>query len=614
MDFKIDYGSRPLTPVIQANAPLYASVPGRASALGNNEVVFYDETLERTHVMTLQVLQAMDLCREFKTLDAHVDAIVAAQPALARQQQAVKRVLEGLRSQGLLVSDVTVLDRFQADTSARKAQFAGIFIRACNRPTQLERLLRSLLDYEQRFAARRRYTVIDDSTDAAAVARHAELLAEFAQRSGATVSHVQRAGWDAIVADLADASPMHADAARGMLQRGVAGGGGLGINLSLMLSAGSRLALFDDDFVLPLHRHPAYRAGLVFSRGGASSRTFADVDAAMAAGEPFDGDPFDLHLGLCGESLSTIAAHVDGCSLGVEQLRGMNLSRTPTLRPDPRVLATVNGHRGHSGAASLGWIFMLDAAARAQMPRDAETYQAWIDQPAVWSGSAAFSVSQRGNYTPFAIDNSRLMPCTSPSGRGEDALFASLAQMAYPRDVFMDVPFAIGHLQEGARSRRDSIAQPDRPSVAQCFADLVAPLGDVLVATDPAARLQGAAARLRDLGGADSRALQAYLREFLAHRRSQRIEALQRSYAAAPDAPEPWRADLRAQIEANGKAVSVGGVARLGGWPQDVDADTASAMLRDDANRMADGLDAWPQLWSIARERCASWLDDTRVG
>ena len=614
MDFKIDYGSRPLTPATPVNTPLYASVPGRASALGNGEVVFYDETLERTHVMTMQVLQAMDLCREFRTLDAHVDAIVQAQPALARQQAAVKRVLEGLRSQGLLVSDVTVLDRFQADTTPRNAPFAGVFIRACNRPLQLERLLRSLLDYEQRFAAKRHYTVIDDSTDVGAVTRHASLLAEFAQRSGAPVSHVQRDAWNAIVEDIVGVAPLHADAARGVLQRGATGGGGLGINLALLLSAGARLALLDDDFVLPLHRHAGYREGLDFGRGGVATNTFADFDAAMAAGAGFDGDPFDLHLGLCGETLASITTHVDGCSIGVEQLRGLNYSRTPTLRPDPRVLATVNGHRGHSGTAGLGWIFMLDPAERAAMLRDDDGYRAWLENPAVWTGRAAFNVSARGNFTPFAIDNSRLMPCTMPTGRGEDALFASLARTTYPRDVVIDMPFAIGHQQEGSRGQRASLAQAERPGVPQCFADLVAPLGEVLVATDPAARLDGAAARLRDLGGADTRALQAYLREYLAHRRSQRIEALQRCYAAAKDAPEPWLADMRTQIEANGKAVSVGGVARLAGWPDDVDADAASALLREDANRMADGLEAWPQLWAIASERREAWLDRTRVG
>lgn len=612
MDFKIDFGTQSLAPTA-ANAPLYASVPGRAAALGGEEVVFYDEGLDRTHVMTMQVLQAMDLCREFRTLDAHVAAIVKALPALERQQPAVRRVLEGLRSQGLLVSDVTVLDRFEADTAPRNAPFAGVFVRACNRPAQLERLLRSLLDYEARFGAKRRYVVLDDSTDAAAVARHAQLLREFAERSAAPVSHVHRDAWDGIVDALAADAPEHAHAARGVLSRGAASGGGIGMNLALLLSAGSRLALLDDDFVLPLHRHPAYRPGLVFGRSGWASRTFPDPQSAMDAGEPDARDPFDLHLAICGETLACVTHHADGCRLGVDELRGLDLSRTPTLRADARVLATVNGHRGHSGAASLGWVFGLDPAGRAGMLRDPDTYAAWLDNPAVWSGAARHTVSPRGGYTPFAVDNTRLLPCTAPDGRGEDALFANLAQLAYRRDVVVDMPFAIGHLQEGTRSRRNTLAQPERPSVAQCFADLVAPLGDVLVATDPAARLSGAASRLRDLGAADTRALQAYLREYLGHRRSTRIEALQRAHAAAADAPDAWRADLRGQIEANGRSLTQGSVPRLGGWPESVDAEEGSALLRDAANRLAAGLEAWPALWALARDRGAAWIERAGV-
>src|SRR5688572_30997685 len=59
-------------------------------------------------------------------------------------------------------------------------------------------------------------------------------------------------------------------------------------------------------------------------------------------------------------SLASVTRRVEGCRLGVEELRGVDCSRTPTLRPNLRVLATVNGHRGHSGAASLGWLFLLD--------------------------------------------------------------------------------------------------------------------------------------------------------------------------------------------------------------------------------------------------------------
>lgn len=614
MDFKIDFGTQTLSPTVAATGPLYASVPGRAASLGGEEIVFYDERLDRTHVMTAQVLQAMDLCREFRTLDAHVAAIVKALPQLERQQAAVRRVLEGLRSQGLLVSDVTVLDGFEADATPRAAPFAGVFIRACNRPAQLERLLRSLLDVETRFGARRRHVVIDDSTDASAVSEHARLLRDFAEASGAPVSHVHREAWNGIVTSLCEAAPEHAAATRGLLARGANAGGGIGMNLALLLSAGGRLALLDDDFVLPLHRHPAYRPGLLFGRSGRASRAFAGVDAALAAGDADARDPFDLHLALCGETLAAVTQHADGCRLGVDELRGLDYSRTPTLRPRARVLATVNGHRGHSGAATLGWVYGLDPNARAELLRDAASYDAWLQDPAVWSGTARYAVSERGGYTPFAIDNTRLLPCTAPDGRGEDALFANLAKLAYPRDVVVDVPFAIGHVQETSRARRSSLAQADRPTLAHCFGDLVDSIGDGLVASDPASRLRSGAARLRDLAAAETPALQSYLREYLGHRRSQRVESLQRIHNATKDAPEAWRDDLRAQIEANGKSLTRGEVPRLAGWDDNTTAEQGAQHVRDGAGTLAAGLEAWPALWTIASERADAWLDGARVG
>lgn len=613
MDFRIDFGTQVSPQAPAASAPMYATVPGRAASLGGEEVVFYDETLDRTHVMTMQVLQALDLCREFRTLDAHVAAIVKALPVLERQQPAVRRVLEGLRAQGLLASDVAVLDRFEAQVAPRRAPFAGVFIRACNRPAQLERLLHSLQDYEGRFGVRRRYVLLDDSSDAAAIAAHARLLRAFAAASGAGVSHVHADAWRAIVDGICADVPEHADAARGVLQARDGSGGGIGVNLAMLLAAGSRFALLDDDFILPLHRHPDYTPGLAFGRGGWASRTFVDADAAMDAGEADLRDPFDLHLAICGETLATVSQGADGCRLGVDGLRGLDLSRTPTLRADARVLATVNGHRGHSGAASLAWVYTLDAAGRAAMLRDPDTYAAWLGDPAVWSGASRHTVSARGRYTPFAIDNTRLMPCTSPDGRGEDSLFANLAHLAYDRDVVVDMPFAIGHRQEGGRSRRHTLSEPARPGVAQCFADMLESLGSVLVASDPATRLAGAASRLRDLGAGDDAALQAYLREYLSHVRSQRIEALQRAYAAAGDVPEAWRSDVRAQIEANGKSLTQGSVPRLAGWATETDAAGCATQLRASANRLAAGLEAWPALWALGRERGDAWIDAARV-
>src|SRR5690606_4243577 len=174
---------------------------------------------------------------------------------------------------------------------------------------------------------------------------------------------------------------------------------------------------------------------LLFDKRGWAPQTFPDVDAALAAGVPLDADPFELHLALCGQRLGTIAATVRDCIVDGGPLRGLDLSRNRLLDPNRRVLASSNGHRGQSGAEGLGWLFLLSPPARAAMLRSRESFLAALDDPAIWHGSAGYTVSAHGNYTPFCLDNSRLLPCTAASGRGEDAVFAALAHLAHPEAV-----------------------------------------------------------------------------------------------------------------------------------------------------------------------------------
>jgi hypothetical protein len=212
VEFTFNLGAAP--PVSRVDPMLYASVPGRASALGNDEAVFLDPASGRTHVMTQQVLAAMDRCRQFKPLDAHVEAIVAAQPALAGQQLAVRRVLEGLAARGLLLTDQQLMTRFAAVKPEPELPFAGAFIRACNRPAQLQRLLDSLAANAARFSTPRRTIVLDDSDDAAARAAQRRQLEAFARASGADSVLIDRDAWEALVDALAADLPEHAGPVR----------------------------------------------------------------------------------------------------------------------------------------------------------------------------------------------------------------------------------------------------------------------------------------------------------------------------------------------------------------------------------------------------------------
>ena len=67
------------------NAMLFASEDGRVASLSAEECLFVVKATGEVHVMTLQVLHALDLCREFRRLDEHITRVESTVPGLSRQ-------------------------------------------------------------------------------------------------------------------------------------------------------------------------------------------------------------------------------------------------------------------------------------------------------------------------------------------------------------------------------------------------------------------------------------------------------------------------------------------------------------------------------------------------
>jgi hypothetical protein len=616
MDYKIDYGSIALSPQRSSGAaPLYATVDGRVGSLANDEVVFYDPATDRSHVMTAQVLQALGLCREFQPLEQHIRAVAEGVPGLKGQEAAVRRVLEGLAARGLLITDDAFLLRFSRSEAEVLAPPTAIFVRACDRPAQLERLLQSLQAHGRRFGSSYRVVVVDDSAAAEAVREHARLLRQFGEASGAATVHIDAARWQAIAADLGRALPEHAGALDALLLRDPRyrgrRGGGTGKNLIGLLAAGERYLLLDDDFVFPLRRHPEYRPGLALDGQAWAVRAFGSSEQALAAGDEPDSDPLALQLALCGATLAGALGKVEGFELSRAALQGLAPSRTPALRPDARVALTINGHRGAAGASGLTWLFMLDAVGRAGLTADPATYPALRDDPAVWFGTRQFLLGGGSNFTPFAVDNRRLLPPTSPFGRGEDALFNALVRLAQGDAQLLDTPYAIGHAQEGRRDRGALLGKPDLPDVNLCLAELARHVAGDLYAAEAPPRLALFAARVDDLAGGSDATVQSYLTEYLGYRRSTAVEHLQQAAAAAGPAPAYWADDLRAMIEANGRAVAERAPPRFAGWPEQASGADCVAAFRRETGVLSAGLRAWPAAWEVALEQRESWLSPT---
>lgn len=609
LNYQIDYGSFAATPQRtrpDPNAPLYASEDGVVASLSNNECIFQVKRSGDTHVMTFQVLQALDQSREFRTLDEHIARVMAAVPGLQAQREGVVRVFEGLIARGLMLSDTGFLDRLARAEAREPAPLRAVFIRACDRPDQLGHLLGSLADYERRFRANRHYVLLDDSASREAANRHRDLLREFARSSGCKLTYIGASERERLIARLARAVPKSAAILPHLLggtSDGTRFGGGRGWNLALLLSAGARLVLFDDDHRLPLRRPERARAGLDPNPSAhASTQFYRNIENALGAGEEFEADPFELHLSAVGRPLGALTGSAD---YAIERgaLRGLALSRLDHLDGDAPILATHHGSYGSSRSESGTWLYQLPAAERAEFVRDRDSYLRNVELGSIWYGYRQARAAVTATFTPFALDNTVMLPCTNPIGRGEDALFSQVVRLCHPSALTLELPVAIGHVQEAQRSRSARTLAAHTPRFNYFVSDFVQRQLSEFYAEQPAQRLRLLAAHLRDVGAASERGRLHQLREYLAYVRADLIERLQQQYDGAQDAPVYWQADVRSIIEANGRALIAKGAPRLGDWNESVDAAACAALLREETSRLAEAFEAWPDLWEHANEQ-----------
>ncbi|HEY0181069.1 MAG TPA: hypothetical protein VGC30_15745 [Dokdonella sp.] len=608
-NYRIDYGSLAVAPPqsrVDPNAPLYASEDGVVASLSNNECIFQVRRSGETHVMTFQVLQALDQTREFRTLDEHVSRVLATIPGLQSQRDGVVRVLENLIARGLLVSDRDFLRRAGTAAPREPAPLRAVFIRACDRPRQLEQLLLSLTEYERRHRADRHYVLLDDSTSRDAANRHRDLLREFARATGCKLSYLGASECERLVSRIARAVPQSASVLPHLLLRDGASdrfGGGRAWNFALLLSAGARLILLDDDHRLPLRRPDGAREGLDPNPSpSAYAQFFRNVENALGAGDEFEGDPLALHLGVAGHPLGALASD-PRYAIEHASLHGLPVSRLDHLHGDALVLATQHGSYGSSRAESGVWMYQLPAAERAEFARTRDDYLRNVEGGSLWYGYRQARAARTATFTPFALDNSVLLPCTNPVGRGEDALFSQVASLCHPGALTLELPVAIGHVQETQRKRSALTLAASTPRFNYFVRDFVQRQLPDFHAEDPAQRLALLAAHLRDVGAGSDAGRARQLQEYLAYARADLIERLQNQYDGAQDAPIWWQADVRSIIEANGRALIAKSPPRLGDWPEDIDAAGCARRLREEIGELAAMYESWPALWAYAHEQ-----------
>ena len=561
------------------------------------------------HVMTMQVLQALDHSRKFRTLDDHAVRIEAKVAGLAGKSDDIRRVLDGLVQRGLLLRDEDFLVRLRSAPQVDPAPLRAVCIRACDRPDRLASLLSSLIDYERRHRAQRRYVLIDDSARPASSNAQRDLLRGFARATACDVRYVGQAESSKLAERIARACPDARVAIGKLLLRDAhlqarRFGGGRSRNLALLLTAGARLVLLDDDLRLPLRRPDFARDGLDPNPDATPcARFYADMEQALASGSEIDEDPFDLHLAVCGQPLG--AALSGRYAIGRDALRGLSLKRLELLHADARIVTTHHGSYGSSRSESNLWVYhAIDRIGREELWQDRASYDRNSQAHHMLYVANKARVLDVPGFTPFALDNSAMLPCTNPVGRAEDSLGSALTRYCRPDDVAFDLPVAIGHVQETLRARFPITRDANPPRVNDFLREFVKRQFGTSLAAEPGQRLALLAQVMRDLSGASVAKRVEHVREYLSFVHAGVIERLQQQLEVATDAPAYWQADVRAIVQVNAKRLLASGDApRLAEWAPDIDVAGCATALSTELDAMADVCEVWGQVWSYAAEQ-----------
>jgi hypothetical protein len=512
--------------------------------------------------LPLQLVQVFGQCNRFRTLDEHVQEIARALRVPPHQSGAIRQSLDELIHRGLLQTETDVLERLNSPGADQSEASAGaiscLFIRTCNRPATLDRLLNSLGRRPLPEGLRHIVVLDDDDTDEgrratrSTVDRHRDAL------SGA-LTLIDRPARRAILERIAQKAGADADRLRWSIEGDAHSNEisyGANLNLALLLGAGELIAMIDDDATLDAFSLPDCNPRPAIRRRQSARLRFPDPDRELP-GEQFealDAHPVALHQKLLGAGTSRLAAMADDDTAGL--LGDLDPQLMSELSGDSRVRLTSSGTLGDPGTGGLQWLFAESPECLAPLRESEDRYRALVGQrrlarsagrPEVTTAFALMTTTMTG------IDNRELLLPTQPRGANEDLMFGALVAFLYPGACQANLPHMLFHMRpEPRRWQPSDLDQARGVNRGGFLASRIHALRAGLPRGDAESRAHLLADALKNLARTGSDELAWQLRQEMLEVRSQMIEQV--TSVRERLEPPPWLdRDFARVIEQHGQ-------------------------------------------------------------
>ncbi|MCX7552649.1 hypothetical protein OS175_02060 [Marinicella sp. S1101] len=596
MEFEFNFGEQQISKPAPLDNTLYASVSGTVQQLSQEELVFMDHQEGVNHVMTLQVLQAMGLTQQFKPMHEHVNVIEANIAELKGQQEAIKKVLGFLKNKGLLVSADDWLAKIKSQhQQSREVPYAGMVIRTCQRPENLQRLLESLASYEESETLDKTVLVFDDSPDV----KSQEANQKICMNAEMSVKYHGQSWQNQFIGMLCDEFEQDRQSIEWLLTERDGFTGGRVWNLALLALAGKKFTFYDDDYLI----QPRKAANHDVEQINLSDHASLDVGFGLSVRDIKEKSA-EVESPIMAQMISACGDHF-GHWLNQENqvkptsLYGWRLIDLDRLNENSLIKSTGNGTWGSPRSESNYWLYLLEGEQREAFWQDRETYLENIEASHLMHYSPNYQALRCSNFAPSAIDNSTLTPFAMPINKNEDHFFNCMMLGCYPDQVSLHFPFMMGHLQVSTRDRSSFNHIARRPNFNSFVADYISSIFINIHSRDVNARFTSIKAAITDLQTGSDQALANRLQEYMTKTRSDLVMSLQNILDQVPDAPIYWQADVREIVQANGKAIKSNQSPVLSDWDETMDLESCIAKIRHDLKEVVDAMDVWPKLWAF---------------
>lgn len=557
---------------------------------------------DRRALLRVEVAAALDACRRFNTLGHHAKAIGEIIPELQGKPDDVLPVLQQMVDKGFIQGADTLYEQLQQPLTPVADAPPEVFVITCDRPEAVTRLLTALV--EQTASHAFRITVIDDSRDTQNQALNAAHCREATSRLSLRYFGIESR--KAMISALQRAVPEATDSAAFFLDRDQWPGQptyGLARNFALLLSAGKRALILDDDTLPVAIAAPNAEERIRF--GTANDRRMAfglDVVGLMETPDRLSASPLSLSADVLGASLAELIKQYPG---DFHSLHSARVDHWLDLDGSAPVLMTQCGTYGDPGTGDKAhWLINLPTEDIERLLAAGPSIGATLGSQGVWMGYRQPTVMRFGAMSALTgLDNRELLPPYLPVLRGEDLLFGIMLEKLEPRGVVLGQHWAIPHLpvdERGAPGLDGNLASRASVHALAHWIDRC----DVGAPADRDQRLRQIAAHIARLAAAPLDEQRSQLKSELTRQHLSQLEQVSRcARETGHIAHDEWQSYLtQAREELSHVLQHPLSDQQLFG---ERDADATQQKLRHEGRRLADALGHWPALWRAVQD-----LDD----